>query len=108
MKLTILVHASLYALGQSTGATLIAMGLVDHTAALGLGLAHVLAVLPDGPLEEARATVAGEDAVVFAGRVIPAYLARRVVQNSTCNEIKRESKYMVRQFYRSKILVRVA
>lgn len=89
-QLTILVHASLYALGQSTGAALIAMGLVDHTTALGLGLAHVLSVLPDGPLEEASATVAREYAVVFAGRVVPAYLARRVVENSTCKHSKKK------------------
>lgn len=82
-KPTILVHASLDALGETTRSALVPMCLVDHAAALGLRLADVLSVPADRSLEETGAAVAGEYAVVLSRRMIPAYLARNVVQNST-------------------------
>lgn len=55
--LTILVHGRLKALGEATGATLIAMGLVHRTATLQIagGFAGVNAIAMNAPLEEARA-----------------------------------------------------
>lgn len=70
------------ALGQSAGPALIPVGLVDHAAALGFGLAGVLPTAPDRPLEEAGAAVARVDAVVLAGRVVAAHLARHVEQDT--------------------------
>jgi hypothetical protein len=53
--LTVLVHARLDALAQSTSSTLIAVGLIHNTAALCLSFAHVLPLPSDRPLEEAGA-----------------------------------------------------
>ncbi len=57
-KLTVLVHVGLEALAEAAGAALVAVRLVDGTAALGvaLRLTGVHPVPVDGPFEEARAT----------------------------------------------------
>ena len=45
------VHADCDAAAEAAGAALVAVRLVDEAAALGLGLAHVLPVAPDGALK---------------------------------------------------------
>lgn len=54
--LTILIHGRLKALGQATGATLIAMCLIHRAATLEVtcGLAGVNAIAMNAALEEAR------------------------------------------------------
>ena len=86
--LTVSVHASLDALGESAGAALIPASLVYHASSLGLGFAGILTIAPDRAFEESSAAIAGVDAVVFAGRMVPAHLARHVEQDAACNENK--------------------
>ena len=81
-RLTISVHASLDALGEATGSALVSVRLVNHAAAFRFRLTGVLAVAPDGALEEASAAVAGVDAVVLARRVVPAHLARYIEEDA--------------------------
>ena len=47
----VLVHADVEAPAEAAGAALIAVGAVHEAAALGLGLAHVLAVTADRALK---------------------------------------------------------
>ena len=56
------------------------MGLVNRTFAfqVALRLACVLSVFVNAPLEKARAAIATIDAVVFAGRFVPANFAVNV------------------------------
>ncbi|PSN37896.1 hypothetical protein C0J52_19903 [Blattella germanica] len=72
---TILVHAGVDALAQSTGPALVSMRLVDDTAALCLGFANVLTLSPDGALEEActAATQTSFNMVPEPQKQIPSY-----------------------------------
>lgn len=79
----ILVHADIKALAQTAGTTLIPMCLIHNAKSLFLGLAHILPGAPNAPLEESRTAIAGIDPVMLAGTVIPANLARHMVQNAT-------------------------
>jgi hypothetical protein len=65
-QLTVSVHAGLDALGESAGAALIPVGLINHAATLGFGLAGVLAISADRALKETSAAVARVNAVMFA------------------------------------------
>lgn len=57
------------------------MRLVDEAGAWPPRLARVAAVAAHGPLEEARAPIASEHAVVLAGGVVAADGARHVVKD---------------------------
>lgn len=82
-RLTVFIHASLQTFLEATSPALVAMCLVNEAATREARLAVVLAVSSDGPFEEAGATVAGEDTVVFAGGVVPADGTRHVVEDTT-------------------------
>ena len=75
----VLVHADLGAPLEPAGPALVPVGLVHQAGTLGLGLAHVLPVPPDGSLEEAGAPVASENPVVFPRAVVSANFAGDVV-----------------------------
>ena len=75
----LLVHADIDTPGEPAAATLVPVGLVHQAAAALPGLARVVPSLPDRALEEARAPVAGKDAVVLAGAVVSAHLNTHVV-----------------------------
>lgn len=84
------VHSDLEAFFQSTGATLIAMRLVNLTEPVGFWLANILTAASNRALEKASTSIASVDAIMFTGAVISANFARDVVENSTWGKEKRK------------------
>lgn len=77
------IHSHVEALSQPTRSTLIAMRLIHYTDAVGSGLAGVLSVPANGPLEEPGTSVARVNSIMFPRAVITAHFARRVVEDPT-------------------------
>lgn len=85
---TIFIHAGLNALGQTTSPTLVTMSLVHHATTFRFSLADILAIPSNRSLEETGASIAGEYSVMFARGMVPAYFARDIVKDSTCDQQK--------------------
>lgn len=81
--LTVLVHASVKAFGESTSTALVTMRFVNEASTGAPRGACVPAVAAHGTFEETCAAVTREHAIVLAGRMITAYCTWYVVEDAT-------------------------